>query len=65
MQKALVQMALQLPLVVSDITGMTGLRILRDLVAGLRDPVQLAAHRDHRCRASKTEIIAALTGPSR
>jgi transposase len=62
MQKALIQMNLQLPLVVSDITGVTGLRILRDIVAGRRDPAQLADHRDHRCRASKTEIIAALTG---
>jgi hypothetical protein len=62
MQKALVQMNLQLPLVVSDITGVTGLRILRDIVAGHRDPVQLAEHRDYRCRTSKTEIIAALTG---
>lgn len=62
MQKALVQMNLQLPLIVSDITGVTGLRILRDIVAGRRNPVQLAEHRDHRCRASKTEIIAALTG---
>ena len=62
MQKALVQMNVQLPLVVSDITGVTGLRILRDIVAGQRDPHRLAEHRDHRCRASKTEIIAALTG---
>ena len=62
MQKALVQMNVQLPLVVSDITGVTGLRILRDIVAGRRDPAQLAEHRDHRCRASKAEIIAALTG---
>jgi transposase len=62
MQKALVQMNLQLPLVVSDITGVTGLRILRDIVAGHRDPHQLAEHRDHRCRASKAEIVAALTG---
>jgi transposase len=62
MQKALVQMNLQLPLVVSDITGVTGLRILRDIVAGRRDPEQLAEHRDHRCRASKAEIVAALTG---
>ena len=36
MQKALVQMNIQLPLVVSDITGVTGLRILRDIVAGRR-----------------------------
>ena len=62
MQKALVQMNLQLPLVVSDITGVTGLRILRDIVAGQRDPHHLADHRDHRCRASKADIIAALTG---
>jgi transposase len=62
MQKALVQMNLQLPLVVSDLTGMTGLRILRDIVAGRRDPQQLAAHRDRRCRASTAEIVAALTG---
>jgi transposase len=62
MQKALVQMNLQLPLVVSDITGVTGLRILRDIVAGHRDPHQLAAHRDYRCRASEAEIVAALTG---
>ena len=62
MQKALVQMNVQLPLVVSDITGVTGLRILRDIVAGRRDPAQLAAHREHRCHASKPEIIAALTG---
>lgn len=62
MQKALVQMNVQLPLVVSDITGVTGLRILRDIVAGRRDPVQLAQHRDYRCRSSEAEIVAALTG---
>ena len=62
MQKALVQMNLQLHLVVSDITGVTGMRILRDIVAGQTDPHQLAKHRDHRCRASETEVAAALTG---
>jgi len=62
MQKALVQMNLQLPLVVSNIVGVTGLRILRDIIAGHRDPHALAEHRDYRCRASKAEIIAALTG---
>jgi transposase len=55
-------MNVQLPLVVSDITGVTGLRILRDIVAGQRDPQQLAQHRDCRCRASTAEIVAALTG---
>jgi transposase len=62
MQKALVQMNVQLPLVVSDITGVTGLRILRDIVAGHRDPQALAKHRDGRCRATVAEIAAALTG---
>jgi len=62
MQKALVQMNVQLPLVVSDITGVTGLRILRDIVAGRTDPHALARHRDHRCHASEDEIVAALTG---
>lgn len=62
MQKALVQMNVQLPLVVSDITGVTGLRILRDIVAGQRDPQRLAQHRDYRCHASEAEIVAALTG---
>lgn len=62
MQKALVQMNVQLPLVVSDITGQTGMRIVRDLVAGERDPRVLARHRDPRCRASESDIVAALTG---
>ncbi|HXV60337.1 MAG TPA: IS110 family transposase [Vicinamibacteria bacterium] len=62
MQKALVQMNVQLHLVVSDITGVTGLRILRDIVAGRTNPRLLAKHRDHRCRASEAEIAAALTG---
>ena len=43
-------MNVQLPLVVSDITGVTGLRILRDIVAGAaRLRTQLARHRDYRC----------------
>lgn len=62
MQKALVEMNLQLHNVISDITGATGTRILRDIVAGVTDPVALAAHRDYRCRASEEEIAASLTG---
>jgi transposase len=62
MQKALVQMNLQLSVVISDITSVTGLRILRDIVAGRTDPHALAQHRDHRCQASEAEITAALTG---
>ena len=62
MQKALTQMNVQLALVVSDITGETGMRILRDIVAGHTDPRALAKHRDRRCHASEAEIAAALTG---
>jgi transposase len=62
MQKALVQMNVQLPLVVSDIMGKTGQRIVRAIVAGERAPEQLARYRDFRCHASAAEITAALTG---
>ena len=62
MQKALTQMNLLLPRVVSDIVGTTGLTILRALVAGERDPHVLAQHRDPHCKASVDEIAAALTG---
>jgi transposase len=62
MQKALVQMNIQLHVVISDITGATGQRILRDIVKGERDPQHLAKHRDERCRSSEAEIAAALTG---
>ena len=62
MQKALIEMNLLLPRVVSDIVGKTGLTILRALVAGERDPHVLAQHRDPHCKASVGEIAAALTG---
>lgn len=62
MQKALMQMNLQLHHVVSDITGVTGMKILRAIVAGERDPRVLATHRDSRCKASADTISGALTG---
>jgi transposase len=62
MQKALMQMNLQLHHVVSDITGVTGMNILRAIVAGERDPETLAAYRDMRCKASVETIRDALTG---
>jgi transposase len=49
MQKALMQMNVQVHHVVSDIMGVTGMRILRAIVAGERDPGVLAANRDRRC----------------
>jgi transposase len=62
MQKSLTQMNLMLHLVLSDITGATGRKIVRSILEGERDPARLAAHRDRRCHASLQEIIAALTG---
>lgn len=62
MQKALLLMNLQLTLVVSDITGVTGLAIIRQIIAGERDPNVLAALRDPRSKRSEEEIAKALEG---
>jgi transposase len=62
MQKALMEMNLQLHHVVSDITGATGMRIIQAIVSGERDPEVLASHRDVRCHASTETIRAALLG---
>jgi hypothetical protein len=61
MQKALMQMNLQLQHAVFDITGVTGMRI-RAIVAGERSPEVLALHPDVRCAASEATLRAALTG---
>ncbi len=61
-QKALMQMNIQLHHIISDITGATGMRIIRAIVAGEHDPAALAGHRDRRCHTSAEEISAALTG---
>ncbi len=64
MQKALQQTAerLQLHHVLSDITGETGLLILRAIVAGERNPVRLAQFRNPACKSSKEQVAQALTG---
>jgi transposase len=62
MQKALHQMKVQLTQVLSDITGVTGLAILRAIVAGERDPLTLAQLRDPRCAKPESELVKALTG---
>jgi transposase len=62
MQKALTQMNVKLQHVVSDITGVTGLAIIRAIIAGERDPVTLAKLRDDRCSHSEAEIARALYG---
>jgi transposase len=62
MQKALMQMNVQLHHVVSDITGVTGMRIIRAIVSGTQTPETLAEFRDVRCAASEETICEALTG---
>ncbi len=62
MQKALHLMNIQLANVLSDITGHTGMQIIRAIVAGQHDPVTLAQYRDGRCQSSEDEIAKALTG---
>jgi transposase len=62
MQKALMLMNVQLHHVVSDITGATGMKIIRAIVAGNHDPATLASYRDIRCQASVETITEALTG---
>lgn len=62
MQKALMLMNIQVHHVLSDITGKTGMRIVRALVDGNYDPDELANYRDGRCRASKEKIAEALRG---
>lgn len=62
MQKALEQMNLKLTNVLSDITGRTGMAILDAILAGERDPVKLAQHRDARCKNSRETIAKSLHG---
>jgi transposase len=62
MQKALTEMNIQLANVISDISGTTGMKILRDIVKGERDPQTLAMHKDGRIQASREEIARSLEG---
>jgi transposase len=62
MQKALQQMNIQLVQVLRDITGVTGMAIMRAIVSGERDSVKLAQLRDVRCKSSEETIAKALCG---
>lgn len=62
MQKALEQMNIKLTEVVSDITGKTGMGILKAILAGERDPARLARLRDPRCKQNAEQIGRALQG---
>lgn len=62
MQKALQHMNIQLSQVLDDITGETGLTMMRAIVEGERDSIKLAQLRDRRCKSSAARIAKALTG---
>ena len=62
MQKALLPMNGPLTQGLSDVTGETGLAIIRKIVAGDRDPVALAQRRNPRCQPSTDDIAKAWTG---
>lgn len=62
MQKALDQMNVQVHRAVTDLTGVTGMAIVRAIVAGERDASRLARHRDARCKKSVEDITKHLTG---
>src|SRR5712691_2339053 len=62
MQKALTQMNLKLQHVVSDITSVTGMAILKAILIGEWDPVSLARLRNRHCQQSEADIARALQG---
>ncbi|MBU2447387.1 MAG: IS110 family transposase [Bacteroidetes bacterium] len=62
MQKILQMINLKLTNVISDITGTTGMRILRDIVNGQTDPKHLSKFRDPHCKKSEFEIEKSLEG---
>jgi transposase len=65
MQKALHLMNLQLTQVLSDVTGVSGMAIIRAIVGGERRPAKLAELRHGRCQRTEAEIAKALTGSYR
>jgi transposase len=62
LQKVLEEMNVKLPEVVSDIMGQTGMKIIKDIVRGERDPHKLAKHRHESCKSTEAEIASALYG---
>ncbi len=61
-QKVLTQMNIQLANVLSDVSGVTGQAIIKAILAGERDPQELAAFRDSRVKASQEEIARSQEG---
>jgi len=62
MQKALEQMNIQLHKVITDITGVTGIRIIKAILDRERDPIKLAQLRHYNARSSQETIAKSLEG---
>ncbi len=62
MQKALTEMNIQIANAISDITGVSGLKIVNAILNGERDPCVLADLRDKRVKASREEVARSLEG---
>lgn len=65
MQKYLKLLNFRLDVVVKDVCGLTGLKIIEDICKGNYNPQELAKHRHHNCRKSEQEIAKALRGNNR
>lgn len=62
MKKALTEMNIRIDQAVTDVTGKTGMLIIRGILNGERDPEVLATMRDERCAKSVAAIAEDLTG---
>jgi transposase len=65
MQKYLKWLNFRLDVVVRDVTGLTGMKIIKDICKGILDPATLAQHRHYNCRKSEEEIAKALVSNER
>ena len=65
MQKALTEMNIKLHQVISDLTGMTGMTIVRAILAGERDRMKLASLKDRRVKSDVAKIAKSLEGDYR
>lgn len=65
MQKFLKLLNFRLDVVVRDVTGLTGLKIIEDICKGVLDPGELSKNRHYNCRKSQDEIAKALVSNGR
>jgi transposase len=61
-QKVFTQMNIQLHVVLSDISGVSGMKIIRAILRGERDPNVLVGLVNKQVKATREEFVAALSG---